>query len=126
MGSNGNYQMSNSIMYPHNLMRNVARQGVLTEFVISIDLGMIPSPNLRRSFVKFAAKNSIFMSNQTAQSSILQKSKRSIYVIPIFEIRSEIEPFTSKAALVSAVENKNARPFMSETCWFCQKATDYE
>lgn len=24
------------------------------------------------------------------------------------------------------MENKNARPFMSETCWFCQKASDYE
>lgn len=50
------YKMVNSIVYPHNLMRNIARQGALTEFVFSIDLGMIPSPNLRKSFVKFAAK----------------------------------------------------------------------
>ena len=74
-----NYKMINSIVYPHNLMRNVARQGALTEFAFNIDLGMLPSPNLRRSFVKFAAKNSLFSSNQTAQSNILQKSKRSVY-----------------------------------------------
>lgn len=40
------YKMINSIVYPHNLMRNVARQGSMTEFVLNIDLGMIPSPNL--------------------------------------------------------------------------------
>ena len=85
------YKLINAMEYPHNLMRNVARQGALTEFVMSIDLGIqgglksfpkfrffyehfgleffnfyiqifhilrsLPSQNLRRQFVKFAAKN---------------------------------------------------------------------
>lgn len=123
---NPEYKMINSIIYPHNLVRNVAKQGALTEFVLSIDLGLIPSPHLRKSFVKFAAKNSLFNSNQTVHSNILQRSKRSVYVIPAYELRSELEPFKSKSQLISAIENKNSRPFMSETCWFCQKPTDYE
>ena len=119
------YKLINAIEYPHNLMRNVARQGALTEFVLSIDLGILPSANIRRNFVKFAAKNGLFSSNQTATSNVLQKAKKSVYVLPIYELRSDVEPFKDKASLMTAVENKNARALMQETCWFCQKPTDY-
>lgn len=120
------YKLINAIEYPHNLMRNVARQGALTEFVLCIDLGILPSANIRRNFVKFAAKNGLFATNQTATSNILQKARKSVYVLPIYELRSDIEPFQHKSQLLQAVENKNARALMQETCWFCQKPTDYE
>ena len=48
------------------------------------------------------------------------------YVLPIYELRSDTEPFRTKQELITAVENKNARALMQETCWFCQKPTDYE
>lgn len=34
--------------YPNNLLRNVARRGALTEFVLVADVDMVPSENLRK------------------------------------------------------------------------------
>ena len=40
------------LVYPHNVLRNVARSGVSTEFVFLIDIDLVPNRSLRQDFLK--------------------------------------------------------------------------
>lgn len=95
-----------NIQYPHNLLRNIAREGALTEFDLGkyskrnsffntlsvVDAGMIPSDNLRPLFIEFARINGLFSKvgdDETPQNIA--------YVLPTYEVRSEVRlPYTKK------------------------------
>ena len=101
---------AHKIEYPHNLLRNLAKEGALTEYVLGktncicilnlsisefvqifikilvADIGMIPSEGLRENFVNFAHVNSLFNKSGENNDAINQKVA---YVLPNYEIRQE-------------------------------------
>lgn len=115
-----NYDHS-GVPYPNNLLRNVARRSVLTEFVFVIDIDLVMNRGLRADFVNFAKDSNLFRESQ--------KTDKNVYVVPAYEVRGDL-PDTripeDKTALLELISLTEARPFYFDLCWKCQKHTDYE
>nr|CAB3224857.1 N-acetyllactosaminide beta-1,3-N-acetylglucosaminyltransferase-like [Phallusia mammillata] len=106
---------SSTSMYPHNVMRNVARRGALTNYVLHVDADVTPSKGLRQRFLEFARRNSLHEN---------LRSSHDVYVLPVFEVRRSSYPVRTKRELLTALEDKNARVLLQEICPQCHKATD--
>uniref|UniRef100_H2Z1D4 Beta-1,4-glucuronyltransferase 1 n=1 Tax=Ciona savignyi TaxID=51511 RepID=H2Z1D4_CIOSA len=100
-------------------MRNVARSGVMTNFVLHIDADLVPTPSLRNKFREFITKNNLY-SRSAARSST------ALYVLPVFELRQFQTPVRSKQDLITAINARNARTFLQETCLQCHQPTNYD
>lgn len=96
---------------PSNLLRNVARRRVVTEYSFAIDLGMIPSRDLRANFQQFAR-------NRLASGS--SDDKKTAFVVPAFEITADAQIPLVKQQLLNLVDKKKARPYQFDLCWKCQ------
>ncbi|CAL8100734.1 unnamed protein product [Orchesella dallaii] len=101
---------------PANLLRNVARRRVTTDYSFAINIDMIPSRNLRASFQQFVR-------DRIASSG---DEKKTVFVLPAFEIKYEEQIPQVKAELLHLVDKHKARPFQFDLCWKCQMYTDYE
>ena len=55
---------SRSMPYPHNVMRDVARGGVITNWVLHLDVETLPTSNLRMRFQDFIKKFEEKLKNQ--------------------------------------------------------------
>ncbi|XP_046981385.1 beta-1,4-glucuronyltransferase 1-like [Schistocerca americana] len=104
--------------YPNNLLRNVARRGAETEFVLVADIDMVPSANLRADFYEFALRGRLFSESR--------RDDKTVYVVPAFEAPEAIPPPEDKAQLLKLAEKGLLRPFYIELCLKCQVHTDYE
>lgn len=111
-----NYDLG--VSYPVNLLRNVARRNALTEFVLVLDVDLLPNDGLHGQFVAFARENRLFVDSH--------RDDKTVYVAPAFEVRDGVPSPRDKASLLQRVEAMDARPFYLELCWKCQKHTDYE
>lgn len=109
---------SHKVPYPNNLLRNVARRNSLTEFVLVLDVDMLPNNYLHESFVDFAHENRLFLESR--------KDDKTVYVIPAFEMKEVAQIPKDKTSLLQLIEMSEAQPFYVELCWKCQKHTDYE
>lgn len=113
-----NYDTKDGVSYPNNLLRNVARRNVLTEFFFLVDVDTVPSTNLHRDFLAFSETNRLFLD--------LKKDDKTVYVVPAFEAKEEVAVPASKTELLELIDGMKARPFYFELCWKCQKHTDYD
>ncbi|XP_014239726.1 beta-1,4-glucuronyltransferase 1-like [Cimex lectularius] len=113
---NQNYSSTNK--FPNNLLRNVARRATTTEFVVVIDVDMMPNENLRSDFLLFATQRGLF--KKTHQYD------KTVFVIPVFEAKDNVEPPLNKAQLLNLVETGEIRPFYTELCSKCQAPTNYD
>ncbi|KAK9512533.1 hypothetical protein O3M35_000935 [Rhynocoris fuscipes] len=104
--------------YPNNLLRNVARRASYSEFVMVIDIDIMPSENLRQDFLLFATQKGLFKKNHVYD--------KTAFVVPAFEAKDNVEPPLHKAQLISLVETGEIRPFYSQICPKCQALTNYE
>ncbi|XP_067012074.2 beta-1,4-glucuronyltransferase 1 isoform X2 [Anabrus simplex] len=98
--------------FPNNLLRNVARRGAATEFVLVVDIDMLPSVNLRQDFYDFAVKNRLFTESH--------REDKTVYVVPAFEVRETVPVPRHKAELLQLADQGHLRPFYIELCWKCQ------
>jgi hypothetical protein len=48
------------VAYPNNLLRNVARKDVHSQFIFLVDIDTIPSQGLRSQFNSFASSFNLF------------------------------------------------------------------
>lgn len=108
----------NSSPYPNNLLRNVARRNALTEFMFVVDVDTVPNEGLHQDFMKFAEGQRLFSDSK--------KDDKTVYVVPAFEAKDDIEIPKDKAALLQLIDTMQVRPFYFELCWKCQKHTDYD
>ncbi|XP_013794341.2 beta-1,4-glucuronyltransferase 1-like [Limulus polyphemus] len=106
------------ILYPNNLLRNVARKNALTEYVFTIDIDLLPSSHLHTNFLTFAKENRLFLDSH--------KDDKTVYVVHAFEVKKGTEVPAQKTSLIQLLELMEARPFSLELCWKCQKHTDYD
>lgn len=106
-----NYAIGSNVSYPNNLLRNVARSGTDTAYILVIDIDMIPSANLHHQFV------TMLMRREPAADEVL--------VLPAFEIRHIRKMPASKSELVQLYQVGEVRPFYDELCPRCQAPTNY-
>ncbi|CAG0924156.1 unnamed protein product, partial [Notodromas monacha] len=89
-----------SMIYPQQLLRNVARQGCLAEYVTLVDVDMIPRPGLAEDLRSFLRKKET------------QSCEKCAYVLPVYEIAETAGKLPeNKADLVKMITAKRARPF---------------
>ncbi|KAM9301905.1 beta-1,4-glucuronyltransferase 1 [Gastrophryne carolinensis] len=101
-----NYADANA-SYPNNLLRNVARGGVASAFVLVVDVDMVPSQGLRAGFMS------------------LRADPRTAYVVPAFEIRHTRRLPGTKDELLRLYQVGEVRAFYEELCPRCQAPTNY-
>ncbi|XP_072025793.1 beta-1,4-glucuronyltransferase 1-like [Amphiura filiformis] len=107
------------IPYPNNLLRNVARAGTSSKFLLVIDIDMLPSANMRTGFLHLA-HSSIILQEET------EYSRKTSFVVPAYELRDGIPMPADKADLLESVRQENARQFYKKACSYCQNHTDYQ
>jgi len=98
-------------IYPTNLLRNVARKKVLTDFSLVSDIDMLPSSGLRSKFQKFAREKELLQPNGD--------ERKSVFVVPAFESKNGEAPETKKE-LLALIDKYQVRPFFFDLCWKCQ------
>ncbi|XP_019713868.1 beta-1,4-glucuronyltransferase 1 isoform X2 [Hippocampus comes] len=81
-----NYAMGADVPYPNNLLRNVARGGTESSFILVIDIDMMPAADLHQQFVAMVGRR--------------QLAPDQVFVLPAFEIRHTRKIPASKAELV--------------------------
>lgn len=114
-GKRENYQMVN-LQYPNNILRNIAISYSKTEYILTLDIDMVPSEALRKQFVDFI---------KCQKSDKKASGDKVAYVVPCFESQTEVFPAKSKQKLIDDWKNHKVRPFYAEICSKCQKVTDY-
>ncbi|XP_041354474.1 beta-1,4-glucuronyltransferase 1-like [Gigantopelta aegis] len=110
-----NYDIG-GIPFPHNLLRNLAIRYTKTPYVLMIDIDMLPSIKLKQSF------HSFFKTVRTVGTETLKTA----FVLPAFEVQTDIDVPSEKAELLIQWGKGNVRPFYRTACWKCQKQTQYE
>lgn len=96
---------------PTNLLRNVARRRVVTEYSFVVNINMIPSRDLRTSFQQLAR-------DRIAAGS--SDEKKTVFVVPAFEIKADEQIPLVKSQLLNLVDKHKARPYEFDLCSNCQ------
>ncbi|XP_061816530.2 beta-1,4-glucuronyltransferase 1 [Nerophis lumbriciformis] len=106
-----NYVISGNISYPNNLLRNVARGGAESSYILVMDMDMMPSADLHRDFLAMVERR--------------EPVPNQVFVLPAFEIRHARKIPATKAELVQLYQVGEVRPFYEELCTRCQAPTNY-
>jgi len=119
MLKNNGYEnyMVGDLSFPHNILRNSARTGVMTKFLFLIDIDIVPASNLRQKFLDFAERKMLFKNTEKDLAA---------FVVPVFEVRIDDEVPKDKQELLKKLVAGIIRPFHNETCWWCHKAEDVD
>jgi N-acetyllactosaminide beta-1,3-N-acetylglucosaminyltransferase len=107
-----NYNLT--VVYPNNLLRNIGLDAAASQFVFVIDIDMIPNPSLFGEFSKFVRTE-----NFGKSAGLIA------YVVPVFEVKSNISVPTDRASLLQMIKKGDVQPFYHDVCWKCQRQTDY-
>ncbi|KAL0970131.1 hypothetical protein UPYG_G00237560 [Umbra pygmaea] len=105
IGGNGN------VSYPNNLLRNVARGGTDANYILVIDIDMVPSADLHQQFLALVTRR--------------KPATDEVFVLPAFEIRHMRKMPATKSELVQLYQVGEVRPFYEELCPRCQAPTNY-
>ncbi|KAG7280391.1 hypothetical protein CRUP_035833 [Coryphaenoides rupestris] len=105
-----------NVSYPNNLLRNVARSGTESSYVLVLDVDMAPSADLHPQFLAMIARR---RPPQPAAAA------GEVFVLPAFEIRHVRKLPATKAELVQLYQVGEVRPFYEELCPRCQAPTNY-
>jgi len=97
--------------YPNNLLRNVAIDAAVSDYIFVVDIDMIPSSGLFSQFNKFIHK--------------LPADKKIAFIVPVFEMKLESEVPADRDALIQMWDDGIIEPFYSKVCWECHNYTDY-
>ncbi len=96
--------------YPQNMMRNVARQNILTNYQITLDVDIMPCPKMSEGLHKFLSNGSIFTN---------------ALVVPTYEISRKVSFPQTKSELVSLAKKGMAQPFHKDVYLPNQNATNF-
>lgn len=137
------YKSRKNLLYPVNVGRNIARESTTTHYVLPSDIELYPSPGLIGDFLDFMKreKEAEFAIINSSQSSTPDNTNRTpsslrvkttvnrVYVLPIFEIASNMSQPVTKIELVRMLKNGSAIPFHKKLCAGCHavpKAKEWE
>lgn len=109
-----------NVSYPNNLLRNVARSGTESSYVLVIDVDMAPSADLHPQFLAMLARR-----RPPQPAAAARAAAAEVFVLPAFEIRHVRKLPATKAELVQLYQVGEVRPFYEELCPRCQAPTNY-
>ncbi|XP_043934186.1 beta-1,4-glucuronyltransferase 1 [Protopterus annectens] len=107
-----NYAIGNNASYPNNLLRNVARTGTNSKYLMTIDIDMLPSEKLHSEFLNLIEEN-------------VDIEEQTLFVVPAFEIRHTRRIPSTKSELLQLYQVGEVRAFYEELCWKCHAPTNY-
>ena len=115
-----------SLPHPQNLLRNVAKAGCQTKYIMLPDIDMIPNKDLDLQLEKFLdEKQPPHCTKEPKKSD--KKNKRNdkcAFVVPVYEISRDVPQLPKKKAnLLELLKNKLSRPFHSALFSINQKAS---
>lgn len=96
--------------YPQNLMRNVARKGCPAEFVMLLDVDVIPSRRMARQVARFLAA--------------APRCDKCAYVVPTYELERGAEFPRNKTQLLAYESQGRAQPFHHKAFRYNQYASN--
>lgn len=106
------YRQQFQLPYPINVVRNTARLAAETRYILASDVELYPSVNLVPYFMNLVTNHNI--------SSEFAQSKRYIFTLPIFEVRSNVSAPRTKDELVRLFKQNDAIFFHKLVCDECQ------
>lgn len=92
-------QWRQHLLYPQNLMRNVARKGCQSEFVLLTDIDIIPRWGLSAKMDEFVKNKEVLTCSKCA------------FVVPTYEVDEKVPLPVNKTSLLALVKSKKAQPF---------------
>ena len=115
-----------SLPHPQNLLRNVAKAGCQTKYIMLPDIDMIPNKDLDMQLEKFLGEKQPPHCTKEPKKSD-KKNKRSdkcAFVVPVYEISRDVPQLPKKKTnLLELLKNKLSRPFHSALFSINQKAS---
>ncbi|CAG0912605.1 unnamed protein product [Notodromas monacha] len=97
------------LLYPINVIRNVARQAAVTQYVLASDVELYPSANFAKDFAAMIRNNPDGFGEKVA------------FPMPIFEVQADMEVPEDKGQLLAMLEKKVAVPFHASLCPDCHR-----
>ena len=105
------YRKSKHLTYPVNVARNVARETVMTHFVLPSDVELYPSQALAEQFLAMVRRN----------APVLCRPSPRVFVLSIFEVASDHTLPLRKDQLTGMLKNGTAIPFHKKMCPTCHR-----
>lgn len=106
------YRASKKLKYPVNVCRNAAKKAASTYFVLVSDVEFIPSEKLASKFLDMVSSISV---------NVVQRLPSRIYVLPLFEVKSDEVVPRNKTELMNLVRKERAVYFHRHVCSHCQR-----
>ncbi|XP_018579195.1 beta-1,4-glucuronyltransferase 1 [Anoplophora glabripennis] len=110
------YKEKNNLTYPINTARNIARTAAQTHFVFPSDIELYPTRNFIPMFLAFIRLHPEYA----------QKDSKNVFVLPIFEVKTNEKVPESKTHLRDMFEKKKANLFHRGMCTPCHKIPGHE
>lgn len=104
------------VPYPNNLLRNVARNAARSDFMLLLDIDILPSRGLRHKFLDYIKENPSSLGRRGFQT----ERDKTLWVVPAYEIVEQAAIPEDKSSLLQLRKSGLARPFYQELCWKCQ------
>ncbi|XP_043192751.1 beta-1,4-glucuronyltransferase 1-like [Amphibalanus amphitrite] len=105
------YRKAKHLTYPVNVLRNVARETVMTHYVLPSDVELYPSEGLAEQFIDMVRRN----------APVLCRPQPRVYVLSIFEVAANHTPPLHKDQLTGMLKNGTAIPFHKYMCPTCHR-----
>ena len=99
--------------YPQNLMRNVARKGCPSHYVLLLDVDVIPSYNMAESLAEFLD-----------QPSVVAHCPKCAFVVPTYELDYSADFPQNKTQLLTLENQGRAQPFHHKAFRYNQFASN--
>ncbi|CAG0884784.1 unnamed protein product [Darwinula stevensoni] len=99
------------ILYPINILRNVAKESATTHYVFPTDIELYPSDNLAPMFIDMVRRS----------PTLLDPEPPKVFVVSIFEVKEGTEPPRRKSELVEMLGRNVAIPFHKAMCPQCHR-----
>lgn len=104
------YRRAQSLTYPVNVGRNVARESANSHYIFPSDIELYPNPGLIPAFLDMVTRG-----DETA----LQRHNPKVFVSSIFEIKTGAELPENKEQLKDMLKKSVVIPFHKKVCSLC-------
>lgn len=95
------FRTTHKTPYPINVVRNVARLGSRTRYLLASDIELYPSLNVVSMFLNLSKREN------AGQVSLVNPAVPHVYVLPIFEVKAGLSAPYTKQELVNMVKKGN-------------------
>ncbi|XP_066251108.1 beta-1,4-glucuronyltransferase 1-like isoform X2 [Euwallacea similis] len=108
------FKTEKKLLYPINVVRNVAKLASTTYFIFPSDIELYPSRKFIPKFLQFVKDNIDLFNNKD----------RNVFALPIFEILEDQVVPENKNALIDMLEKETAIIFHQSVCPECHTVID--